>query len=138
MDEVNNPVLTLKAAGHQWYWNYEYSGFTKLEFDSYTVQQEGQQINTFRLLDTDNQIVFPTNPSLRIIITAAAVLHSWTVQRLGVKTDATPGWLNQARFWINRPGILYRQCSEICKANHRFITIINESVSTNQFIESQR
>nr|AQP30446.1 cytochrome c oxidase subunit 2 [Microtermes sp. BDIT051] len=132
MDEVHNPAVTLKAVGHQWYWSYEYSDFTKLEFDSYMAQD--QQADTFRLLDTDNRIVLPTNSPIRVIVTAADVLHSWTVPSLGVKTDATPGRLNQVSFSINRPGVLYGQCSEICGANHSFMPITIESVTTNQFI----
>uniref|UniRef100_A0A1S5VXC0 Cytochrome c oxidase subunit 2 n=3 Tax=Nasutitermitinae TaxID=62941 RepID=A0A1S5VXC0_9NEOP len=134
MDEIHNPVMTLKTVGHQWYWSYEYSDFTKLEFDSYMVQQEDQPINAFRLLDTDNRVVLPMNSPIRMIVTAADVLHSWTVPSLGVKTDATPGRLNQMSFSINRPGLLYGQCSEICGANHSFMPIVIESVSTNQFI----
>nr|YP_009350925.1 cytochrome c oxidase subunit II [Furculitermes soyeri]AQP28133.1 cytochrome c oxidase subunit 2 [Furculitermes soyeri] len=134
MDEIHNPVVTLKTVGHQWYWSYEYSDFTKLEFDSYMVQQEDQLIDTFRLLDTDNRVVLPMNSPIRMIVTAADVLHSWTVPSLGVKTDATPGRLNQTSFSINRPGLLYGQCSEICGANHSFMPIVIESVSTNQFI----
>nr|AQP29936.1 cytochrome c oxidase subunit 2 [Diversitermes sp. A TB-2017] len=134
MDEIHNPVMTLKTVGHQWYWSYEYSDFTKLEFDSYMLQQEDQPINAFRLLDTDNRVVLPMNSPIRIIVTAADVLHSWTVPSLGVKTDATPGRLNQMSFSINRPGLLYGQCSEICGANHSFMPIVIESVSTNQFI----
>nr|AQP26475.1 cytochrome c oxidase subunit 2 [Astalotermes cf. qietus RDCT073]AQP27298.1 cytochrome c oxidase subunit 2 [Astalotermes cf. quietus RDCT046] len=134
MDEIHNPVLTLKTVGHQWYWSYEYSDFTKVEFDSYMVQQEDLQTNMFRLLDTDNRVVLPMNSPIRMIVTAADVLHSWTVPSLGVKTDATPGRLNQVSFSINRPGILYGQCSEICGANHSFMPIAIESVSTNQFI----
>nr|QZK21300.1 cytochrome c oxidase subunit II [Amitermes sp. ANIC 0034] len=134
MDEIHNPVMTLKAVGHQWYWSYEYSDFTKLEFDSYMLQQEDQQTDTFRLLDTDNRIVLPMNSPIRMIVTAADVLHAWTVPSLGVKTDATPGRLNQVSFSINRPGLLYGQCSEICGANHSFMPIVVESVSTNQFI----
>nr|WMY24016.1 cytochrome c oxidase subunit II [Nasutitermes sp.] len=134
MDEIHNPVMTLKTVGHQWYWSYEYSDFTKLEFDSYMVQQEDQATNTFRLLDTDNRVVLPMNSPIRMIVTAADVLHSWTVPSLGVKTDATPGRLNQISFSINRPGLLYGQCSEICGANHSFMPIVIESVSTNQFI----
>nr|QXT44273.1 cytochrome c oxidase subunit 2 [Amicotermes ivorensis] len=134
MDEIHNPVLTLKTVGHQWYWSYEYSDFTKLEFDSYMVQQEDMKTDTFRLLDTDNRVVLPLNSPIRMIVTAADVLHSWTVPSLGVKTDATPGRLNQVSFSINRPGILYGQCSEICGANHSFMPITIESVSTNQFI----
>nr|YP_009350886.1 cytochrome c oxidase subunit II [Allodontermes schultzei]AQP28029.1 cytochrome c oxidase subunit 2 [Allodontermes schultzei] len=132
MDEVHNPALTLKAVGHQWYWSYEYSDFTKLEFDSYMTQD--QQTDVFRLLDTDNRIVLPMNSPIRVIVTAADVLHSWTVPSLGVKTDATPGRLNQVSFSINRPGILYGQCSEICGANHSFMPITIESVTTNHFI----
>nr|ANC68196.1 cytochrome oxidase subunit II [Reticulitermes hunanensis]ANW69798.1 cytochrome oxidase subunit II [Mironasutitermes shangchengensis] len=134
MDEIHNPAMTLKTVGHQWYWSYEYSDFTKLEFDSYMVQQEDQPINTFRLLDTDNRVVLPMNSPIRMIVTAADVLHSWTIPSLGVKTDATPGRLNQISFSINRPGLLYGQCSEICGANHSFMPIVIESVSTNQFI----
>nr|YP_009350743.1 cytochrome c oxidase subunit II [Ophiotermes mirandus]AQP27682.1 cytochrome c oxidase subunit 2 [Ophiotermes mirandus] len=134
MDEIHNPVVTLKTVGHQWYWSYEYSDFTKLEFDSYMVQQEDQLIDTFRLLDADNRVVLPMNSPVRMIVTAADVLHSWAVPSLGVKTDATPGRLNQTSFSINRPGLLYGQCSEICGANHSFMPIVIESVSTNQFI----
>nr|AQP30548.1 cytochrome c oxidase subunit 2 [Aderitotermes sp. 2 TB-2017] len=134
MDEIHNPVLTLKTVGHQWYWSYEYSDFTKLEFDSYMVQQDEIQTDMFRLLDTDNRVVLPMNSPIRMIVTAADVLHSWTVPSLGVKTDATPGRLNQVSFSINRPGILYGQCSEICGANHSFMPIAIESVSTSQFI----
>nr|YP_009351029.1 cytochrome c oxidase subunit II [Planicapritermes planiceps]AQP28417.1 cytochrome c oxidase subunit 2 [Planicapritermes planiceps]ATE51028.1 cytochrome oxidase subunit II [Planicapritermes planiceps] len=134
MDEIHNPAMTLKTVGHQWYWSYEYSDFTKLEFDSYMTQQEDSQTNTFRLLDTDNRVVLPMNSPIRMIVTAADVLHSWTIPSLGVKTDATPGRLNQVSFSINRPGLLYGQCSEICGANHSFMPIVIESVSTNQFI----
>jgi heme/copper-type cytochrome/quinol oxidase subunit 2 len=81
-----------------------------------------------------SRIVLPMNSPIRIIVTAADVLHSWTVPRLRVKTDATPGRLIQVRFSINRPGLLYGQCSEICGANHRFMPIVIERVSTNQFI----
>nr|AQP26345.1 cytochrome c oxidase subunit 2 [Microtermes sp. C TB-2017] len=132
MDEVHNPALTLKAVGHQWYWSYEYSDFTKLEFDSYMAQDH--QADEFRLLDTDNRIVLPMNSPIRVIVTAADVLHSWTVPSLGIKTDATPGRLNQVSFSINRPGLLYGQCSEICGANHSFMPITIESVTTSQFI----
>jgi cytochrome c oxidase subunit 2 len=68
IDEIHNPVLTLKAVGHQWYWSYEYSDFTKLEFVSYIVQKEDQQTNIFQLIDTDNQIVLPINSLIGIIV----------------------------------------------------------------------
>nr|UQJ75172.1 cytochrome c oxidase subunit II [Marginitermes cactiphagus] len=135
MDEVQTPALTLKTIGHQWYWSYEYSDFLKVEFDAYMTPQEMSDQSTFRLLDTDNHTTLPMNSFVRIIVTAADVLHSWTVPSLGIKTDATPGRLNQCSTMINRPGLFYGQCSEICGANHSFMPIVIESVSTNTFIK---
>nr|YP_010620930.1 cytochrome c oxidase subunit II [Bundoksia longissima]WAX39261.1 cytochrome c oxidase subunit II [Bundoksia longissima] len=134
MDEINMPMMTLKTIGHQWYWTYEYSDFMKIEFDSYMIPQNEMNMNMFRLLDVDNRASLPMNTFIRIVVTAADVLHSWTVPSLGVKADATPGRLNQISFLINRPGILYGQCSEICGANHSFMPIVIESISTKMFI----
>nr|YP_010946273.1 cytochrome c oxidase subunit II [Allacta hainanensis]WGO56991.1 cytochrome c oxidase subunit II [Allacta hainanensis] len=135
MDEINNPTMTLKTIGHQWYWSYEYSDFMKVEFDSYMIPQNEMYLNSFRLLDVDNRVIIPMNMFIRIIITAADVLHSWTIPSLGVKADATPGRLNQSSFMINRPGVFYGQCSEICGANHSFMPITIESVPMNFFIK---
>lgn len=135
MDEINSPAITLKTIGHQWYWSYEYSDFIDLEFDSYIIPTNELEINGFRLLDVDNRIVLPINTQIRILVTAADVLHSWTVPALGVKIDATPGRLNQTNFLINRPGLFYGQCSEICGTNHSFIPIVIERVPTNYFIK---
>nr|UBN08877.1 cytochrome c oxidase subunit 2 [Panesthia australis] len=134
MDEINNPTITLKTIGHQWYWSYEYSDFLKVEFDSYMIPQNEMNNDDFRLLDVDNRASLPTNTFIRIIITATDVLHSWTIPSLGIKADATPGRLNQTSFLINRPGVFYGQCSEICGANHSFMPIVIESISTNKFI----
>nr|YP_010946286.1 cytochrome c oxidase subunit II [Allacta robusta]WGO57004.1 cytochrome c oxidase subunit II [Allacta robusta] len=135
MDEINNPIMTLKTIGHQWYWKYEYSDFLKVEFDSYMTPQNEMNLNNFRLLDVDNRVVLPMNTFIRIIITAADVLHSWTIPSLGVKVDATPGRLNQSSFMINRPGVFYGQCSEICGANHSFMPIMVESIPMDHFIK---
>nr|BAA88470.1 cytochrome oxidase subunit II [Rhabdoblatta yayeyamana] len=134
MDEINNPVVTLKTIGHQWYWSYEYSDFLKVEFDSYMIPTNEMNMNEFRLLDVDNRAALPMNTFIRIIITATDVLHSWTVPSLGIKADATPGRLNQTSFLINRPGLFYGQCSEICGANHSFMPIVIESISIKNFI----
>lgn len=134
IDEINNPTITLKTIGHQWYWRYEYSDFSNVEFDSYIIPINELPKNGFRLLDVDNRIILPINSQIRILVTAADVLHSWTIPTLGVKIDATPGRLNQTNFIINRPGLLYGQCSEICGTNHRFIPIVIESVPSYTFI----
>nr|AWV84864.1 cytochrome c oxidase subunit 2 [Anopheles funestus]AWV84955.1 cytochrome c oxidase subunit 2 [Anopheles funestus]WDD58629.1 cytochrome c oxidase subunit 2 [Anopheles funestus]WDD58631.1 cytochrome c oxidase subunit 2 [Anopheles funestus]WDD58633.1 cytochrome c oxidase subunit 2 [Anopheles funestus] len=135
MDEINTPSITLKSIGHQWYWSYEYSDFMNLEFDSYMVPTNELETNGFRLLDVDNRIVLPMNNQIRILVTATDVLHSWTIPSLGVKVDATPGRLNQLNFLINRPGLFFGQCSEICGANHSFMPIVIESIPMNYFIK---
>nr|YP_010327131.1 cytochrome c oxidase subunit II [Asota caricae]YP_010329852.1 cytochrome c oxidase subunit II [Asota plana]AHN52517.1 cytochrome c oxidase subunit II [Asota plana lacteata]UNP54470.1 cytochrome c oxidase subunit 2 [Asota caricae]UNP54613.1 cytochrome c oxidase subunit 2 [Asota plana] len=134
LDELNNPLITLKSIGHQWYWSYEYSDFNNIEFDSYMIPSNDLQSNSFRLLDVDNRIIIPMNNQIRIMVTATDVIHSWTIPSLGVKVDANPGRLNQTNFFINRPGIYYGQCSEICGANHSFMPIVIESISIKNFI----
>nr|USO21329.1 cytochrome c oxidase subunit 2 [Lycaena phlaeas] len=133
LDELNNPLITIKSIGHQWYWSYEYSDFKNIEFDSYMIQDYNLN-NNFRLLDVDNRIIIPMNNNIRMLITATDVIHSWTVPSLGVKVDANPGRLNQTSFFINRPGIFFGQCSEICGANHSFMPIMIESISMKNFI----
>nr|UPI55366.1 cytochrome c oxidase subunit II [Manocoreus sp.] len=135
IDEVNNPLLTLKSIGHQWYWSYEYSDFNNIEFDSYMKPTNDLMDNEFRLLDVDNRVVLPMNIQIRVLVTAADVLHSWAVPALGVKIDAVPGRLNQGSFKINRPGLMYGQCSEICGANHSFMPIVIESIPSSNFIK---
>nr|YP_010463398.1 cytochrome c oxidase subunit II [Cryptoperla kawasawai]UUK29374.1 cytochrome c oxidase subunit II [Cryptoperla kawasawai] len=134
LDEVSSPAITLKTIGHQWYWSYEYSDFMQVEFDSYMIPYNEMSSDGFRLLDVDNRAVLPMNTQIRILVTATDVLHSWTVPALGVKVDATPGRLNQTAFFMNRPGLFYGQCSEICGANHSFMPIVIESVPTSTFV----
>nr|YP_010177772.1 cytochrome c oxidase subunit II [Ripeacma umbellata]QST15502.1 cytochrome c oxidase subunit II [Ripeacma umbellata] len=134
LDELNNPLITLKSIGHQWYWSYEYSDFHNIEFDSYMIPSNDLSPNNFRLLDVDNRIILPMNNQIRIMVTATDVIHSWTIPSLGVKVDANPGRLNQTSFYINRPGIFFGQCSEICGANHSFMPIVIESISIKNFI----
>nr|AVV61633.1 cytochrome c oxidase subunit II [Orybina plangonalis] len=134
LDELNNPLITLKSIGHQWYWSYEYSDFNNIEFDSYMIPMNDMMPNNFRLLDVDNRIVLPMNNQIRIMVTATDVIHSWTIPSLGIKVDANPGRLNQTNFFLNRPGIFYGQCSEICGSNHSFMPIMIESISMKNFI----
>nr|ACL50788.1 cytochrome oxidase subunit II [Synuchus nitidus] len=135
LEEVVNPLITLKSIGHQWYWSYEYSDFKSSEFDSYMIPTNELENDGFRLLDVDNRVILPHNINIRVMITAADVIHSWTVPALGVKIDATPGRLNQSSFFMNRSGLFYGQCSEICGTNHSFMPIVIESISANMFIK---
>nr|AAR13391.1 cytochrome oxidase subunit 2 [Phoronis architecta] len=134
LDEVNDPVLSLKVIGRQWYWSYEYSDFVDLSFDSYMIPEEDLSPGMFRLLEVDHRTVVPYGVSVRALITAGDVIHSWTVPALGVKADAIPGRLNQLSFLINHPGVFYGQCSEICGANHSFMPIVVEATDISSFI----
>nr|BBN79990.1 cytochrome c oxidase subunit 2 [Grandidierella rubroantennata] len=134
LDDPFNPNLTIKTIGHQWYWSYEYSNFPDLEFNSYMIPTEELSKSDSRLLETDNNIVLPYNTQIRMVITAADVIHAWTVPVLGVKADAVPGRLNQIMFSVKRPGLFYGQCSEICGANHSFMPIKLEITPMNIFV----
>lgn len=134
LDEIEFPSLTIKTIGHQWYWRYEYSDFLNLEFDSYIIQTEDLEIGDYRLLEVDNRAVIPWGIEIRVLVTAADVIHSWTIPSLGVKVDAIPGRLNQLSLTSYRPGVFYGQCSEICGANHSFIPIVIETVDHSSFL----
>nr|YP_010341080.1 cytochrome c oxidase subunit II [Lepas anatifera]UNZ93954.1 cytochrome c oxidase subunit II [Lepas anatifera] len=134
LDEYDNPSITIKSLGHQWYWSYEYSDFLDLEFDSYMLPTNDLDMNQFRLIEVDNRMVVPINSYIRILVSSTDVIHSWTVPALSVKADAVPGRLNQLTFLVNRPGLFFGQCSEICGANHSFMPIVVEAVTMNSFL----
>nr|AFK28558.1 cytochrome c oxidase subunit 2 [Hynobius tsuensis] len=133
MDEINDPHLTVKAIGHQWYWSYEFTNYEDLVFDSYMVPTQDLLPGQFRLLEVDNRMVVPMESPIRMLISAEDVLHSWAVPSMGIKTDAIPGRLNQTTFIASRPGVYYGQCSEICGANHSFMPIVVEATPLNYF-----
>ncbi len=112
MDEVLSPTLTVKVVGHQWYWSYEYSDFItengdSIDFDSYMIPESDLELGQFRLLDVDNRLVIPVDCHIRIIVTAADVIHSFSVPSLGIKLDCVPGRLNQVSFLTERTGTFY-------------------------------
>jgi len=138
VDEVVDPAVTLKVVGHQWYWSYEYSDYSTednaINFDSYIVAEDDLKVGHLRLLEVDNRISLPKQTHVRVLVTAADVLHSWAVPSLGVKMDACPGRLNQTTLFANREGVFYGQCSEICGVNHGFMPIVVESVNVDNYV----
>jgi cytochrome c oxidase subunit 2 len=139
-DEMIDPAATLKVVGHQWYWSYEYSDYSTLEggdtlnFDSYMLPDEELVKGTFRLLEVDNRVLLPINTHVRILVTAADVLHSWAVPSFGIKVDACPGRLTQASLFLKRAGVYYGQCSEICGVNHAFMPIVVRGVPVDEYV----
>nr|QXG82635.1 cytochrome c oxidase subunit 2 [Rhagonycha fulva] len=136
LEETLKPNLSIKSIGHQWFWSYEYSDFKNMEIESYLLNSENSTNNfNFRLLDVDNRLVLPYFSQIRMIVTSTDVIHSWTIPSMGLKVDATPGRLNQIVFFLNRSGLFFGQCSEICGTNHSFMPIVIESISPNHFIK---
>lgn len=134
LDEVNEPSVTLKVIGHQWYWSYEYTDLGEVSFDSYITQTPTLEARGFRSLDVDARAVVPFHTQIRVLVTAADVIHSWALPRAGVKVDAVPGRLNQVGFFRMVAGVFFGQCSEICGANHRFIPVALERVPSKVFV----
>nr|UUC08024.1 cytochrome c oxidase subunit 2 [Exechonella vieirai] len=130
--EENSPFTTFKVMGHQWYWSYELMDLDK-EFDSYMTTSP--TLGEFRLLDTDHRMVVPVWKDVQALVSAADVLHCWTLPSLGIKADAVPGRLNQLNFHILRPCLAYGQCSEICGANHSFMPITAEAITKKKFLK---
>ncbi len=132
LDEISQPDLRVKVSGRQWYWNYEYSEFPEISFESHLTEEREREP---RLLEVDNRLTLPLGTHARVILTSTDVIHSWTVPLLGVKVDAIPGRLNQVGVKIPMRGVFFGQCSEICGANHSFMPIVVERVSSQHFLK---
>lgn len=137
IDALVEPKITMKVIGHQWYWSYETTDMVSakdVNFDSYMVAEDELKLGGLRLLEVDNRLVLPVRTNIRMIITAADVLHSWTIPAFGLKLDAVPGRLNQVSLYINRAGTFYGQCSELCGVNHSFMPIVVDAVTVEEYI----
>lgn len=140
MDETNDPSMTIVAEGHQWYWSYQYPDFLdsneqSIEFDSYIVPESDLEPGELRMLEVDNRVIVPELTNIRFVITSGDVIHSFACPPLGIKCDAYPGRLNQVSVFINREGVFYGQCSEICGILHSSMPIVIESVNIDKFVQ---
>lgn len=141
MEEKFDVSLTLKAVGHQWYWEYQYAltdrdhGDLYFGFDSYMIADADVPFGGLRLLETDTTVLLPAYHRLRLLTTSADVIHSWALPAAGVKMDAIPGRLNQVNLFFNRPGLFYGQCSELCGVNHGFMPIAVKALDVVKFRE---
>lgn len=129
---IDNPDLTIKVTGNQWYWNYEYPD-DGIKFDSNIVKDEDLKPGEPRLLMVDNPIVVPVNKVVRVQLTAADVIHNWAMPAFGVKQDAIPGKLSETWFKATETGIYFGQCSELCGKFHGFMPIMVKVVSEDDY-----
>jgi cytochrome c oxidase subunit 2 len=138
---TEEPELTIKATGYQWYWGYEYQvGEAPLSFDSLLLQDAdraaaGKEDKAVypRLLTVDNELVVPVGKHVRLLVTAADVIHAFAMPSFGIKIDAVPGRLNETWFRADREGLFYGQCSELCGKDHAFMPIAIRVVSQEKY-----
>jgi heme/copper-type cytochrome/quinol oxidase subunit 2 len=134
VDVMVDASITIKAIGKQWFWNFELEfpylsskdfsvGFKRRIFDSYMLTLDELVIGKLRNLETKVGVMFPLKTHVDLVVTADDVLHSFAIPSAGVKIDAVPGRLNHMGLFLERQGILYGQCSELCGANHGFMPI---------------
>lgn len=135
MSKAPKVDMTVKVTGRQWYWSYEYPDHKNISFDSYMLKDKNisKAGYNLRLLEVDNQVVIPVNTYVKFLITSSDVIHSFAVPAFGLKVDAVPGRVNEGWVYIEKPGIYYGQCSELCGADHGFMPIKIEVVSKEEF-----
>jgi len=135
-------AVTLKATGNQWYWTYEYPDHGAVSITANMLKEQsevpgGARYRTDadgpRLLATDNRVILPVGVPIRLVTTAADVIHSWAMPAFWIKLDAVPGRLNETSFTIEKPGVYFGQCSELCGARHGYMPIAVEAVSPQRF-----
>lgn len=129
IDRTTDAEMTLKVTGHQWYWSYEYPDQGELKFDSYMIQEADLKPGQKRLLEVDNRIVLPVDTNVRILIAGSDVIHSFFVPSLALQVYSMPGRLNEMWVRIDKPGVYYGQCNQICGINHAYMPIAIEAVS---------
>ena len=130
--DIPQADMTVKAVGYQWYWGYEYPDHGDFAFDSLMLSDE-ERGDQPRLLATDTAMVVPVDTTVRVVVTAADVLHAFALPAFGLKMDAVPGRLNETWFKAEETGTYYGQCSELCGIRHAFMPIRIEVVSKEQF-----
>jgi cytochrome c oxidase subunit II len=135
IEDTRNADLTIKVTGYQWKWHYDYldkkvSFFSTLARESDQARQLDSGIDVHKvehyLLDVDRPLVVPVNAKVRVLLTAADVIHAWWVPQFGMKKDAIPGFVNEMWFRANEPGIYRGQCAELCGRDHAFMPVVVE------------
>lgn len=132
-ERVPQADMTIKVTGRQWYWDYEYPDHENIAFSSNIIQESDLKPGQRRLLEVDNRVVVPVDTTVRLLVTAGDVIHSWAIPSFGVKKDGVPGRINETWFKAEREGVYYGQCSEICGVNHGYMPIAVEVVSKPNF-----
>jgi len=134
--EIPTADITIKAVGNQWYWSYEYVD-DEFGFDSFMLTRDELESHGYSqseyLLATDTAIVVPVGKTIVMQVTAADVIHSWAMPAFGVKQDGVPGRLAELWFNVEREGVYFGQCSELCGKDHAYMPITVKAVSQDAY-----
>lgn len=132
--DMPKPYMTVKATGYQWYWGYEYPDNGISEFVSNVLPEEKAKAQKVPyLLATTEPLVVPVGKPIRVQVTGADVIHAFAVPAFGVISDAVPGRLNETWFTIEKPGVYYGNCRELCGVEHAYMPIEVRAVSQAEF-----
>merc|ERR1712105_173963 len=117
LDEVGLCGSTSFLTSSQWYWSYESSDSGQPFHSSFLIPYP------IRLLGSDSSLALHSGLCSRLLLTSSDVLHSFSLPCFGLKADCVPGRLNSLVTVLDRPGLFWGQCSEICGSNHSFMPI---------------
>ncbi|MDW7642959.1 MAG: cytochrome c oxidase subunit II [Nitrosomonadaceae bacterium] len=142
MKDTASPDITIKATGYQWQWGYDYlkgegegaSFYSKLSTPQEQIRNKAPKGEHY-LREVDNNMVVPVGKKIRVLLTANDVIHAWSVQELGVKQDAVPGFIRDAWFKADKPGIYRGSCSELCGKEHAFMPIVVEAMEPEKYTQ---
>ena len=132
-DRTEAADMTIKVVGHQWYWEYQYPDHSDIKFDSYMIPSDDLKPGQLRNLEVDNRLVLPAGKNVRILMTAGDVIHSWFIPSLGVQRYSIPGRTIETWVKIDKPGVYYGQCNQICGTNHSAMPIAVEAMTDQAF-----
>jgi cytochrome c oxidase subunit 2 len=145
MRDVTQADINIKITGHQWVWEYEYLGENVSYVSNLSTPRDQIDNKVAKgahyLLEVDRPLVVPIDKKVRVLLTSRDVIHSWWVPQLGVKQDAIPGFIHEAWFKIEAPGIYRGQCAELCGVGHGFMPIVVQAVPPDDYddwLKSQR
>ena len=145
MKNVEGTDMSIKVTGRQWYWEYEYMDaginyVSNLATPRDQIDNKAEKTAHY-LLEVDQPMVVPTGKKVRLLLTASDVIHAWWIPAFGVKQDAIPGFINEAWFQVDKPGIYRGQCAELCGVGHGFMPIVVEAMPQEQYdawLQSQK
>ncbi len=135
VDRTEHADMTLKVVGYQWYWSYELPDQGVKEFESRLIPEDKLTKGQLRLMEVDEPLLLPVGKTVRVLVTAdpLGVIHAWGIAGLAFKRDAVPGRINEGWLKIEKPGIYYGECYQLCGVDHAFMPIKIIGVSQEEF-----